>query len=51
LLKEMLDLIYAGNMAQAWTLLDLAWPDDFSGKEEFTNSFQEQRKRQIAPTL
>jgi LysM repeat protein len=42
LLKEMLDLIYAGNMAQAWTLLDLAWPDDFSGKEEFTNSFQEQ---------
>jgi hypothetical protein len=39
---EMLDLIYTGNMAQAWILLDLAWPEGVEGKQEFLDAFKAQ---------
>jgi hypothetical protein len=29
------DLVYAGNAAAAWRLLELAWPADHPGKDEF----------------
>lgn len=38
----MLNLIYSGNMAQAWKLLDLAWPEGMSGKEKFLEEFKAQ---------
>lgn len=38
---EMLDLIYSGNMEQAWELFELAWPRDVGGKEEFAADFRE----------
>lgn len=33
--QEMVDLIYSGNMAHALRLLDLAWPADVGGKDDF----------------
>ena len=33
--QEMIDLIYSGNMAHALRLLDLAWPAEVGGKNDF----------------
>ena len=41
---EMLDLIYTGNMNQAWKLVDLAWPAELKGKQEFLDEFKAQLK-------
>ncbi len=40
--STMLDLIYTGNMDQAWELLERAWPGGISGKEEFLTEFKTQ---------
>jgi hypothetical protein len=40
--REMLTLIYTGNMYQAWKLLDLAWPEGLEGKSEFLEKFKAQ---------
>ncbi|MEI8206402.1 MAG: hypothetical protein WCG03_05945 [Kiritimatiellales bacterium] len=40
--REMLDLIYTGNMAQAWKLFDFAWPEGMSGKEKFFEELKAQ---------
>ena len=40
--REMLNLIYTGNMGQAWKLFDLAWPEGLSGKPEFLEDFKTQ---------
>jgi hypothetical protein len=40
--KQMLDLIYSGNAAAAWALLDRAWPAGQEGKGQFLSSFQRQ---------
>ncbi len=37
--SEMLDLIYTGNMSQAWELVDLSWPKGITGKQEFLDDF------------
>ncbi len=37
--QEMVDLIYSGNMAHALRLLDLAWPADVGGKDDFLLDF------------
>jgi len=42
---EMLNLIYTGNMAQAWDLLDLSWPAKIEGKEQFLKDFRLQLKK------
>lgn len=39
---EMLDLIYTGNMSQAWTLVDASWPGGVTGKREFLEAFKAQ---------
>ncbi len=39
---EMLDLIYTGNMSQAWILFEISWPKEVSGKQEFLNAFKAQ---------
>ncbi len=36
----MLDLIYTGNMNQAWIFADLAWPANVKGKEQFLQEFR-----------
>ncbi len=36
----MLDLIYTGNMNQAWIFADLAWPANVKGKEQFLKEFR-----------
>ena len=40
--RELLNLIYTGNMAQAWKLFDLAWPEEMAGKQEFLEEFKAQ---------
>lgn len=45
--REMLNLIYTGNMAQAWKLFDLAWPEGMSGKQEFLEDFKAQLKKSL----
>lgn len=40
LAHRMLDLIYSGNMGQAWELVDRAWPKGDGGKSEFLRDFQ-----------
>ena len=40
--QKMLDLIYTGNMASAWRLLDLSWPADRPGKQRFLKAFKMQ---------
>jgi len=40
LAHRMLDLIYSGNMGQAWELVDLAWPKSDGGKSAFLRDFQ-----------
>lgn len=37
---KMLDLIYAGNMDQSWTLAELSWPAGIKGKEQFLKDFR-----------
>ncbi len=39
--SEMLDLIYTGNMLQAWKLVDHSWPKGITGKQEFMDDFKE----------
>ena len=39
--QKMLDLIYTGNMAAAWRLLDLSWPAR-PGKKKFVKEFKKQ---------
>jgi hypothetical protein len=39
---EMLELIYGGRARDAFRLLDLAWPPQRPGKEEFRQEFQKQ---------
>jgi hypothetical protein len=39
---RMLDLIYTGNMDQAWPLVELSWPSDIDGKQEFLTDFKAQ---------
>jgi hypothetical protein len=39
---KMLDLIYSGNMASAWRLLDLSWPANYPGKAIFLKEFIQQ---------
>ncbi|MFA6174196.1 MAG: hypothetical protein WC701_11015 [Kiritimatiellales bacterium] len=45
--REMLTLIYTGNMYQAWKLLDLAWPEGIAGKQEFLEEFKAQLKMSL----
>ena len=40
--KEMLDLIYSGNMNQAWQLVDLSWPKSDKRKSKFLKEFKTQ---------
>lgn len=42
--EVMLDLIYTGNMDQAWVFFDLSWPSGIEGKEDFIKDFKEQLK-------
>lgn len=39
---RMLDLIYTGNMNQAWALAELSWPAEIDGKEDFLKDFKAQ---------
>ena len=39
---DMLNLIYTGNMEQAWDLVQLSWPDGTDGKERFLTDFKAQ---------
>jgi len=39
---RMLDLIYTGNMNQAWALVELSWPDEIDGKKDFLRDFKTQ---------
>ncbi len=39
---RMLDLIYTGNMSQAWTLFELTWPEGIGGKNDFLRDFKSQ---------
>ena len=39
---KMLDLIYSGNMASAWTLCDLSWPEKNPDKALFLKEFIKQ---------
>jgi hypothetical protein len=41
LYMPMIDLIYTGNMDQAWELYELACRDDFDNKEQFANDLKE----------
>jgi hypothetical protein len=43
--RYMLDLIYSGNAQSAWDFLDLSWPKDNPGKDEFRQSFLEKVKQ------
>ena len=45
--REMLNLIYTGNMDQAWKLFDLAWPEGIAGKQEFLEEFKAQLKKSL----
>jgi hypothetical protein len=45
--REMLNLIYTGNMAQAWKLFDFAWPEGMAGKQEFLEEFKAQLKKSL----
>ncbi len=38
--STMLNLIYTGNMEQAWTLFDLTWPEGVDGKDQFREEFK-----------
>lgn len=38
--RQMLDLIYTGNMNQAWVVCDLAWPKGMAGKDHFLDEFK-----------
>lgn len=50
--EVLLDLIYAGNAAHAWTLLDAGWPGDAAGKAEFRARLLEQlRSSEAWPVL
>lgn len=40
LAQQMLDLIYSGNMEQAWELFDLSWPKGDGGKAAFLRDFR-----------
>lgn len=40
--REMLELIYTGNDAQAWRLLDMAWPFGDKAREQFQQEFRMQ---------
>ena len=40
--SEMLDLIYTGNMSQAWDLVELSWPRGIYPKELFLSDFKAQ---------
>jgi len=42
LAQRMLDLIYSGNMEQAWELADLSWPKGDGGKAAFLRDFRSQ---------
>lgn len=42
---EMLRLIYAGNMPQAWILADLSWPEGTCPKQEFLKDFKATLKK------
>lgn len=35
-----LDLIYSGNAKYAWKFVDMAWPQNSTGKEEFIKAFK-----------
>jgi hypothetical protein len=41
---QMIDLIYSGNMAQAFKLFDLAWPGYVEGKDEILLDFKTRLK-------
>lgn len=45
--REMLNLIYSGNMDQAWSLFNLAWPEGIAGKQEFLEEFKTQLKKSL----
>ena len=40
--SEMLNLIYTGNMSQAWDLIELSWPRESYDKELFLSDFKAQ---------
>ncbi|HQQ63175.1 MAG TPA: hypothetical protein PLF22_06335 [Pseudomonadales bacterium] len=40
--RTMLDLIYSGNVKQAWHFFDVAWPNNIEGKKEFLAEFRKQ---------
>jgi len=42
---EMLDLVYTGNIFQAWDLVELSWPKGIDGKEQFLNDFKAQLQK------
>ncbi len=42
--EEMLNLIYSGNMDQAWLLFDSAWHEKVKGKKQFLEDFKNQLK-------
>ncbi len=44
---EMLNLIYSGNMAQAWKPFYLAWSEGLVGKPEFLEEFKAQLKASL----
>ncbi len=45
--RKMLNLIYSGNLAQAWKPFDLAWPEGLAGKQEFLEEFKAQLKASL----
>jgi hypothetical protein len=43
----MLELVYSGNLQQAYHYLDLEWPAGISGKESFRADFTKQLERGV----
>ncbi|HQO80464.1 MAG TPA: hypothetical protein PKW48_05380, partial [Deltaproteobacteria bacterium] len=41
---QMIDLIYSGNMTQAFKLFDLAWPGNVGGKDDMLLDFKARLK-------
>jgi hypothetical protein len=42
--QKMIELVYSGNMAQAWALVDLAWQGDAAKKGKFLAAFKKKLK-------
>ena len=41
----MLDLVYSGHAAQAWSMLDRVWPGDAASKVEFRRDMLDHLRR------